>query len=531
MIATQSPHSNGKVIRIINARLVGKQTNALFDIELADGRVQTINPAVARDDCTTSTVEFIGQTDLDGSKVVDLRGNFLAPSLVDHHVHSAAWTHHTRRLDLSNQASAAGVLQVVAERLLGESGSETLVGCGFRVGAWPDLEALNLFNLDRIAANRPVALICSDLHSMVCNTAALNFLNIPVDEYADGWLREKPCFDATVQLGDVGDEKLDEWIAEMALQAAAKGVTEIVDFEMNHNIRNWTRRIQQKGFRTLRVRAGMYQPHINDAISRGLKTGDTIPETAGLLTVGPYKIITDGSLGTQTAFCHAVYPGTQNRGLWIYPDETLQSMAEYGTKNSLTLAIHAIGDQANHRTLRILDSLSPPSLSGSSIEHAQLVSENDVHLFKKLGLIASVQPEHLNDDRELCGRYWPHSTGRAFAFKSLLDAGVVLKLGSDAPVAALDPWRAIAAAVSRCRGAVDAGGEFADGFHPEQKIGRADAWIGSTSNGKAAVSVGDVADFCVLESDPLNCDLEQLRNMKVLGTMLGGNWTFKLENE
>ncbi|KAJ3352446.1 hypothetical protein HDU83_007996 [Entophlyctis luteolus] len=444
-----------------NAAIVGGGDRR-YTVVVHDGVVQAVR--------TVSDVET-GVSISDDDDVVDLRGAFvLAPSLVDHHVHSAAWTLHMRRLNLFAAVSAAEVLSLVADRIL----------------------------------------------------------KVPKSESESGWLREKPCFDATVKLGDVGDELLDSWVEEMALDAARKGVTEIVDFEMNDNLSSWTRRISVKGFRTLRVRAGMYQPHIHNAISRKLKSGDVVPDTHGLLTVGPYKIITDGSLGTQTAYCRSFYPNTRSNGLWIYEDETLRTMAEYGTANSLTLAIHAIGDKANQKTLEILSSLSTgPPLLGSSIEHAQLVSEEDTAVFAQLGLIASIQPEHLNDDRELCMRFWPSCNHRAFPYRSLLEAGASLKLGSDAPVAPLDPWRAIAAAVSRSRGAVDIGGEFEDGFHPEQKIERIDAWVASTSNGKVNPEKGDRADLCILNADPLECDIEQLRNMEVFGTMLGGKWTFK----
>ncbi|KAJ3202074.1 hypothetical protein HDU82_007617 [Entophlyctis luteolus] len=504
-----------------NAAIVGGGDRR-YTVVVHDGVVQAVR--------TVSDVET-GVSISDDDDVVDLRGAFvLAPSLVDHHVHSAAWTLHMRRLNLFAAVSAAEVLSLVADRILKvPKSSEVLVGCGFRVGSWPDLDDLNRDSLDQVSNGHPVALICSDLHSMVCNSAALSILGSAFEsESESGWLREKPCFDATVKLGDVGDELLDSWVEEMALDAARKGVTEIVDFEMNDNLSSWTRRISVKGFRTLRVRAGMYQPHIHNAISRKLKSGDVVPDTHGLLTVGPYKIITDGSLGTQTAYCHSFYPNTRSNGLWIYEDETLRTMAEYGTANSLTLAIHAIGDKANQKTLEILSSLSTgPPLLGSSIEHAQLVSEEDTAVFAQLGLIASIQPEHLNDDRELCMRFWPSCNHRAFPYRSLLEAGASLKLGSDAPVAPLDPWRAIAAAVSRSRGAVDIGGEFEDGFHPEQKIERIDAWVASTSNGKVNPEKGDRADLCILNADPLECDIEQLRNMEVFGTMLGGKWTFK----
>lgn len=316
---------------------------------------------------------------------------------------------------------------------------------------------------------------------------------------------------------------------------------------MTHNIPTWLRRVQKNGFRRLRVHLGMYQEHIQDAISLGLKSGDEVPGSKGLLTVGPYKIITvlalspflsptspnplslsqDGSLGARTAYCHDPYPDTADHGLWIYPTTTLRSMANYGTQHSLTLAIHAIGDLANDLVLETFASLSPPPLPGSSIEHAQLLTTPSFPLFAALSLIASVQPEHLLDDQELVARFWPGREGRAFAFHDLEKAGARIRLGSDAPVAALDPWGSMAAAVSRERKGEE--GKEGASWHPEQRLSNEAAWEASTGSGKRSIEVGDVADLCVLKGDPLAASAKELRAMEVVGTVLGGEWTHRTE--
>lgn len=110
-------------------------------------------------------------------------------------------------------------------------------------------------------------------------------------------------------------------------------------------------------------------------------------------------------------------------------------MLEYGVKHNLRLAVHAIGDKANKRTLSAFAALDPPPRAGSSIEHAQLLLlDEDLALFGKLGIIASIQPEHLCDDIDLCERFWPGMTHRAFPYRSLVDAGAKIRLGSDCPV-------------------------------------------------------------------------------------------------
>lgn len=195
-------------------------------------------------------------------------------------------------------------------------------------------------------------------------------------------------------------------------------------------------------------------------------------------------------------------------------------MLQKANENGLRLAVHAIGDRAHSLTFDAFEKLTSPVHPRSTIEHAQLLLHEDLPRFKKLGLIASIQPQHLIDDRELAERFWPSCTARAFPYGDLQRAGIEVVLGSDAPVSALDPWSQISAGISRRRP-----DETHDGWHPEQKIDLVSAYKGSTSGQRLQVSKGDVADLCVLPCDPLACDADQIRTMQVMATMLGGRFT------
>ena len=254
------------------------------------------------------------------------------------------------------------------------------------------------------------------------------------------------------------------------------------------------------------------------AIRSGLKTGDVL-DSRGLVTMGPLKVIVDGSLNTRTAWCWDPYPGLPAAhphacGVESVPLAELQGLMAAAHGAGLGAAIHAIGDRANTAVLDAFEALGMPGV----IEHAQLVSEQDFARFKALGLAASVQPEHAMDDRDVADAFWAGRTGRAFALASLHRAGAELRLGSDAPVAPLDPWFAIASAVGRSR----------DGrapWHPEQCI-PADAALTASTRGRSAVRVGDVADVVVVEKDPLTLPADELRTMPVSATLLGGRFTW-----
>ncbi|KAK4051916.1 hypothetical protein OIV83_002621 [Microbotryomycetes sp. JL201] len=451
----------------INARLVDAPSDETFTVTVENGMVSLIEPSSKRS--------------VPGGNMVDLQSRlYIAPSLVDAHTHFSAWTLNLSRPSLADAVSARHAIGIMKQAIQADPDTRNttpIVGRDFRVGKWPDIEEMTKENLDAIAApERPVVCISGDLHSIWLNTAALRMVGLdPATE--TGVLFEKPAFDATGVVNSLNEDELWPLIQASAKAAAARGITAIVDLEMKHNIPNWLGRVA-KGFDTLRVDVGMYCAHLSDAISRGLKSGDPIPGGNGLLTVGPYKIITDGSLGARTAFCCHAYPNEpDNFGLWIYEDKTLQSMLERGVQHGFKLAVHAIGDEANGRTLRALAALDPPAPPGSSIEHAQLLEERDLPLFAQLGIIASIQPEHLNDDVELCERFWPGREHRAFPYRWLVDHGAHIRLGSDCPVAPLEPWGAMAAAISRER----AGQEGLGGWHEEQRLTNREAFEASTA--------------------------------------------------
>ena len=492
-------------VLLTGARLPG---GARVDVHIADGRISSVSAA--------------GDSSRDAStQVIELDGRYVIPGLWDKHVHATQWALVSRRLDLSAAESAADAVAIVAERLRqGVAASDVtdnadagpLVGYGFRDGLWPDAPHRGL--LDAVTGERAVILVSADLHCCWLNSAAL--AEHGRAEHPTGLLREEDCFAVTRTLGVVATETLDGWVRDTARAAAARGVVGVVDLEMSWNVDHWTRRIRA-GATELRVRFGIYPQHLDRAIEAGLVSGALIAGTDGLLEVGPFKVLTDGSLNTRTAYCFDEYPGLEgqhnSRGLLTVPYEELVPLLRRATQAGLVPAVHAIGDHAN--TLA-LDAFERLGVSGS-IEHAQLVAEADFERFARLGVTAGVQPEHAMDDRDVADKYWPGRTGRAFALASLLAAGAELALGSDAPVAPLDPWRTIAAAVARTA-------DDRAPWHPEQAISIEDALVAS-ADGRRALESGGPADIAVLDIDPTLAGTDELRRMPVAATLLAGRFT------
>lgn len=481
-----------------SARVGGR----LVDLLIAGGVLRAVGPD-------------LGVPHGERTEVVELAGRAVLPGLWDHHVHFDQWALARQRLDLSGCASAAEVAAKVAERLADAppEPETALVGFGFRDGLWP--HPPHRATLDAVSEAVPVVLVAGDLHCGWLNSAAARRYGHP--DHPTGVLRESDWFPILERVRQVPPEVVHRWTAEAAAAAAGRGVVGVVEFEAPFQLDAWQSRIAS-GVEALRVHCSVWPDRLPEAIERGLRTGDVLAGTGGLLTMGPLKVISDGSLNTRTAYCHDPYPGMAADephpcGMLLVPPEELVPLLHTATAHGLDCAVHAIGDHAN--TLA-LDAFARAGARGS-VEHAQLLSGTDVGRFAELGVIASVQPEHAVDDRDVADRYWAGRTGRAFAYRDLLDAGALLRLGSDAPVAPLDPWIAMAAAVSRT-----ANGR--PSWHPEQRIPVELALAGSTHG---SVTAGEVADLVIVDDDPRTVDADRLRAMPVAGTLLGGRWTYR----
>lgn len=488
---------------IANVRLTGGGRTDPFaddvvDVHLAGGAVADIAPA--------------GALPHRGA-VLDAEGAWVVPGLWDHHVHTVQWALVAQREAVGHAESAVHAARIMRDApVLGDG---RRVGTGFRDAFWSDAPSLAL--LDAATGEVPTYLINADVHSVWLNSAALRREGLTA---IDGMLREQPAFEISRRLNAVDPLLGDRYVTRMAANAAARGVVGLVDFDMAWNEEAWARRLTA-GFDSLRVEFGVYPDLLGRAVAEGLRTGDAVRGAASdLVRVGPLKVISDGSLGTRTAACSHAYPDDpRNHGMLTVPPEHLIELMTIATGGGLACAIHAIGDVANTYAL---DAFAVTDAVGT-IEHAQLVAAADIPRFARLGVGASVQPEHAVDDRDLTDEIWAAQTATPYPLRALHDAGANLLFGSDAPVSPLDPWAAMASAVFRARDGRDA-------WHPEQTIDAATALAASTHGGSqdaAVVEPGEIADLALCDRDPLVAGERELRETVVTATLVGGRLTHR----
>ncbi|MEE1619341.1 amidohydrolase [Brachybacterium sp. J153] len=436
--------------------------DAPTDLRATAGRIVEIGPSLPR---------------RAGEEVHEAGGALAIPGLWDQHVHAGQTAQGYARLDTAGAASTAEIVARVAAVL---GADPVLVGFGHRLvdlAGEPTVAALDAVGGDRV----PVVLIGGDAHHAWMSSAALAALGLPPRA---GIVAEDEWFDAVARLEELPGVAagLEAGIDRLQEDALSRGLVGLTDMEWGETWSLWRRR-DEEGRVRMRVRTATYASGLPAVPG---PTG-TVLGPSGLVTMGPLKVIADGSLGSRSAYCrHAGGPVGVLSDYALELPQLLTRAAQLG----LEPAIHAIGDAA---VGVVLDAFAVTGARGR-IEHAQLLADEDVARMARLGVRASVQPAHLLDDRDPTEELMPGAAHLAYRFRDLLAAGVPLLFGSDAPVAPVDPWLAMAAAVHRSA-------DEREAWHPEQALQPHEALLAST-DGIDALRVGGPADVVLLAEDP-----------------------------
>jgi predicted amidohydrolase YtcJ len=408
--------------------------------------------------------------------------------------------------------------------------------------------------LDAVVPHRPVFLHRYDGHSAVANSTALRLAGITAEtpdppggeivRLADGKtpsgvLRNNAKHLVERILPPLSTEEISEAILAALAEARQVGVTSVEDLDgsppaVRRQLFRLLQTLEQQGKLTCRVSLRWPLTGHQELSQLGI----LFPFGSDWVRIGGLKGYADGSLGSSTAKMFAPYLHEPNqRGVWVTPPGQLKALIEEADAAGLNICVHCIGDEANALLLDLYQTTAAkngPRDRRFRIEHAQILRRDDYARFAAGKVIASMQPYHIIDDgRWAEGRIGRERCAAGYAYRSLLDAGVVLALGSDWPVAPLDPMLGIAAAVQRRT--LD--GKHPGGWIPEQKITVAEALRGYTwgsayaagrEHVQGTLAPGFLADFVMLDRDILDPhNVEQLAGTKVLLTVVGGRVVFE----
>ncbi len=479
----------------------------------------------------------------------DLQGRTVWPGLTDAHIHLQHYAAALQMVDCETPTRAE-CLRRVSARAAATPLGQWIRGHGWNQNDWPEGFG-SAQDLDAAAPNHPVFLTAKSLHAGWANSAALQRAGISraTPDPSGGRIERDAAGDPTGILFESAMNLIYEAIAPPTLPEIIRaineaqtnlwrmGITGVHDYDRSQCFAA-LQVLQQEGRLKLRVVKSIPLEDLPHAIALGLRTGFG----NDVLRIGSVKLFADGALGPRTAAMFQPYENQPNNtGMLLLDNEQIFEYGQQAVAHGLSMAIHAIGDRANHEVLEAYAHLRRyerehglPALR-HRIEHVQILHPQDYNRLSELGVIASVQPIHATSDMLAADRHWGRRCEGAYAYRTLLNSGAALCFGSDAPVESPNPFLGLHAAVTRRR--VD-GSPSPEGWYPAQRLTLEEALRGFTIGPAFAAGLegqlgrlapGMFADLIVLDQDPIHLPPEQLHSLQPSATMIGGEWVWKKE--
>ncbi len=482
------------------------------------------------------------------AQVIDLGGATLIPGLIDAHGHLLGLGESLLNVDLTGTQNKAEIIQRLKTKAAELTDDQWLLGRGWDQNDWPTPELPTKADLDEAFPTRPVWLERVDGHANWGNSAAIKFSDRNLSGHwqidggeiiRDGNQNPTGVFiDNAVSIiqSKVPTGSDDERM--IALETAMKKTAEVGLTGMHDagtSLKTWRLLNQLHDDRKLKIRVYSMANGAQEMLDYLCEQGSQV-DALGMLTARSIKLYSDGALGSRGAALITDYsddPG--NKGLLVETQQTLTKHVNKAIHCGLQVNIHAIGDRGNKVTLDVLTQASAANDNPGRhrIEHAQVVAPADFQRFKKLGLIASVQPTHATSDM-----YWAEERvgaeriKGAYAWRQFLDFGIPLALGSDFPIERPDPLHGFYAAVTR----QDHQQWPKGGWRSKEKLTRKEALYGFTlgaayaafqEDSVGSIEVGKYADFTVLSKDIMQIPETEILSTNVTSTYINGEAVYR----
>lgn len=480
---------------------------------------------------------------------LDLGGKTVIPGMVDAHAHLLGLGRALHHVDLVGTTSYEEVVARAAERARTAQPGEWIQGRGWDQNDWADTRFPTHDALSRAIPDNPVYLTRVDGHAALVNAKALELAGVSAqtpDPEGGRFIRDAAGNPTGILIDraqgivarTVPPATRDELKAAILAAIAETnrwGLTGIHDAGVGETVIAIYEELAREGSYDLRnyvmIRAN--EETLERFMRRGVQTG----MHGGRLWIRSIKITADGALGSSGAALLEDYsdePG--NSGLITAQPELIRRVAVTALANGFQLNVHAIGDRANRMVLDAFEAALdevPVADHRFRIEHAQILHHQDIPRFAELGVIPSMQGSHQTSDM-----YWvPNRIGwsraqGSYAWRSLLNTGVVIPNGSDFPVEAVNPLISFKAFVTR----EDNDGFPEGGWLPSQKTTRQEALLSMTlwpayaafmENETGSLTRGKYADFVVLDQDIMTVSDDRILDTKVELTVLGGKVVYR----
>ncbi len=513
------------------------------DLVLTNGNVLTMNPSkphaqaiAVKDDRiievgTNKEIKpWIGKN----TKIISLKGKTVVPGFIDTHAHVTGYGKSLKQINLRGVNSIKEMQKKLKKRIQKTGKGQWILGRGWDQDRLTERRYPTRWDLDKFSPNNPVILTRVCGHVCVANSQALELANItreatlppagqidkdPKTGEPTGILRENAMNLVWEVKPEPSEEELTEACSLACQKAVEAGLTSVHWLISSPTEIRVIQKLREQNKLLLRVYVIVSVKLLDHLIDLGMHTGFG----DNRVRIGSVKIFSDGSLGARTAALFQPYQDEPTRkGMMLYTQEKLNTLVMEAHRAGFQLAIHAIGDRAIDMVLTVLENAlkeAPKENHRHRIEHASVLNERLIQHMKKLKVIASVQPHFVVSDFWVANRVGSTRARWVYPFRTLVQEGVLTTGGSDCPVEPIDPLLGVWAAVAR------------EAF-PEERISVDDALRLYTVNAayasfeediKGLIDVGKLADLVVLSREPHEIPPNEIRDVKVEMTIVGGN--------
>ena len=542
--------------------MLGAQASA--DLVLTNGRIYTVDnarPIVSALAVRGGRVVFVGSDAeakalaIPSTRVIDLRGMTVVPGIVDAHAHLLGLGYMLQSANVAGSTSYQEVIDRVRAWAKDVKPGAWIVGRGWDQTRWASREFPTHEALSRAFPSNPVVLERVDGHALLANTKAMELAQITAAtaepsggrivklasglpsgvfiDNAQSLIRR--AIPAATRAGKqnailAAIDECNRWgltgIHDPGVDVETIAIYEELAKAGNYNLRNYVM-LADPGEPT--SAAALNNPYLRRGPQSALYDGH--------LWIRAIKLYADGALGSRGAALLAPYSDDPtNSGLLVSPPGHIRAWAEAGLRRGFQVNVHAIGDRGNRIALDAFDSALkavPKADHRFRIEHAQVLSPQDIPRFARLGVIPSMQATHQTSDMRWAeARVGPERIRGAYAWRSLLNTGVVIPNGTDFPVEDVNPLLTFHAAVTR----QDPANSPAGGWYPEQKMSREEAlqsmtiwpaYAGFQESILGSLTPGKYADFVVLDRDIMRVPDAEILATRVISTWIGGKRVYQ----
>ena len=533
------------------ASLSAQSSNS--DLVLLNAHVVTLNDKQSSAQAIAISGErivWVGGTDeakklYPTTRVMDLHGATVLPGIIDAHTHLINLGETLVRLNLKDIPTEKEIIERVKQRAASAAPGEWILGWGWDEGKWASNYPTNQA-LSAAVPHNPVFLVGLHTFAAWANQRALELAEVNKDtkDPENGKvLRDEKTGEPTGILLNRAQDLVAKHIPPMtlpqakhaiqlaALECVRYGLTSIHEAKVTPLIVQAFHELVREGRMPLRVYA-MLDGADKNLVDEWLKRGPEI-DPHHQLTIRSFKLFADGALGSRGAALLEPYSDApQTKGVMTTPESDVYGLARRALQAGFQVCTHAIGDAANRSVLNAYEQAEKEVPDAHDlrlrIEHAQVLSPQDIPRFAKLGVLASMQPTHCTSDMPWAEkRVGPQRISGAYAWRSVKDSGAHLPLSSDFPGETLNPFYGIYAAITR----QDPQGNPSGGWHPEQKLTLEEALRGYTAEAayaefqegnKGSIEKGKLADLTVISKDITKIPPPEILSIRVLKTFVGG---------